>query len=101
MPKPKAQEPREHQLLIRLTARQQAVLESVAHLERATPNQYAHQVLVDHLANMTSNPRVLADLENRAAYARDLAATTALDRRHHDDEASVADRGVAGPTGAA
>lgn len=81
MPRPKADEPRERQLLIRLTARQLEVLESVAHLERTSPNKYAHQVLVDHLAQMLKNPRVQTDLANREAYGADLAATTDLSGR--------------------
>jgi hypothetical protein len=63
---------------MRLTARQQAVLESVAHLEHTTPSSYAHQVLVDHLARLLSNPRVQADIENREAYSKDAADTIRL-----------------------
>lgn len=98
MPKPRAREPRDHQLLVRLTARQHAVLESVAHLERTTPNQYAHQVLVDHLARMTSNPRVRADLDNREAYSRDVAATTPLSQRERAPNDGTSDQGVASPS---
>jgi hypothetical protein len=61
-----------------MTARQLRVLESVAHLEHTKPNSYAHQVLVEHLASMAKNPRVKADLENRAAYDADAASTTKL-----------------------
>jgi len=78
VPKPKADEPRDQQLLIRLTARQQEVLESVAHLEHTTPNRYAHQTLVDHLGRLMRNRRVRADLQNRAAYDSDAASTTRL-----------------------
>lgn len=78
MPRPKASEPRDRQLLLRLTARQLEVLEAVAHLERTTPNAYAHEVLVEHLAAMATNHRVQADLSNRAAYATDAATATRL-----------------------
>lgn len=78
MPRPKAAEPRQAQLLIRMTSTQLEVLESIAHLERTSPNKYAHQVLVDHLAGMLKNPRVQADLANRRAYGEDTAETTAL-----------------------
>ncbi len=81
MPRQKASEPRDQQLLLRLTARQLEVLESVAHLERIRPNAYVHQLLVQHLASMMSNPRVQADLANRAAYDGDLAGTTPLHER--------------------
>lgn len=78
MARPKALEPRDQQLLLRLTARQLQVLESLAHLEHSKPNTYAHQILVEHLAAMAKNPRVQADLANRAAYDSDAAATLPL-----------------------
>ena len=81
MPRPKAPEPRDQQLLLRLTARQLQVLESVAHLEHSTPNTYAHQVLVEHLAAMAKNPRVEADLANRASYDSDAAEAIPLRAR--------------------
>jgi hypothetical protein len=81
MPRPKADEPRNQQLLLRLTVRQFEVLESVAHLERTKPSAYAHQILVEHLAAMTKNPRVQADLANRAAYDADATAATPLRER--------------------
>lgn len=81
MPRPKAPEPRDQQLLLRLTARQLEVLESVAHLEHTKPASYAHQLLVEHLAAMVENPRVQADLANRASYAADAAVATSLRAR--------------------
>lgn len=78
MPRPKADEPRDQQLLLRMTVQQVRVLESVAHLEHTKPNAYAHQVLVEHLASMAKNPRVEADLANRAAYDADTASTAQL-----------------------
>jgi len=92
MPRPKAIEPRDHQLLLRLTAQQLELLESVAHLERSTPNAYAHQLLVEHLAAMTANPRVQADLANRAGYAAETATTTSL-RRHRSETATSNESG--------
>ena len=81
MPRPRAAEPRTEQLLLRLSARQKEVLEAVAHLERETPNAYAHQVLVVHLASMAKNPRVQTDLANRAAYEADATAAAPLTGR--------------------
>lgn len=78
MPRPRAPEPRDQQLLLRLTARQLEVLESLAHLEHSKPNTYAHKLLVEHLAAMAKNPRVQADLANRGAYDNDAAAATPL-----------------------
>ncbi len=82
MPRPRKEEPRDQQLLLRLTTRQLEVLESVAHLERVSPNTYAHQLLVDHLAAMAQHPRVQADLANRAAYDADAARASPLRRQN-------------------
>jgi hypothetical protein len=81
MPMPRAAEPRIQPLLLRLTVRQAEVLESVAHLERMRSNTYAYRVLVEHLTAMAKNPRVRADLKNRAAYDADAARTTPLRAR--------------------
>lgn len=81
MPRQKASEPRDQQLMLRLTERQLEVLESVAHLARSRPNAYVHQLLVEHLASMMNNPRVQADLANRAAYDGDATAATPLRER--------------------
>jgi len=82
MPRPRKEEPRNEQLLLRLTTRQLEVLESVAHLERLSPNTYAHQLLVVHLAAMAKHPRVQADLANRAAYDAEAAGTSPLRRQN-------------------
>lgn len=92
MPRPRTQEPRDQQLLLRLTARQLKVLESVAHLERTKPNAYAHQVLVEHLASMANNTRVQADLTNRASYDADAVAASPL-RERGEGAAKVAVEG--------
>lgn len=83
MPRQRAAEPRDQQLLLRLTARQVEVLESIAHLERTTSNGYAHQLLVAHIAALEDNPRVRVDLENRAAYAQGAAKATPLRTKSH------------------
>jgi hypothetical protein len=64
-----AAEKRDQQLLVRITARQREVLESVAHLARVSPPEYVHQLLVGHLAARANDPFVVRDLENRAAFA--------------------------------
>ncbi|MDQ3680262.1 MAG: hypothetical protein M3378_06925 [Actinomycetota bacterium] len=53
----------------------------MAHLERTKPNSYAHQILVEHLAALVNNPRVQADLANRAGYDADGAVATPLHER--------------------
>jgi len=83
MPRPHATEPRDEQLLIRLTTRHLRVLQAVAHLEGAkSPNAYAHQLLVDHLEAMEKNRRVQADLKNRDAYDADAKKATPLRGQH-------------------
>jgi hypothetical protein len=83
MPRQRATEPRDEQLLIRITARQLRVLQSVAHLESAkSPNAYAHRLLVDHLESMEKNRRVQADLKNRDAYDTDAKTATPLRVQH-------------------
>lgn len=96
MPRPRAQEPRDKQLLLRLTARQYEVLESVAHLERTTANAYAHQALVEHLAGVVRSPRVQADLKNRAAYDLELAPVRTLTGRMRQGQPTRGARGERG-----
>lgn len=69
MPRRPSGEPRDHQLLVRLSASDQDVLRAIAHLEGVTPSTYAHQLLAGHLARLRRHPRVAADLANRRAYA--------------------------------
>lgn len=80
MARPRSKDPRIKQLLLRMTERQMEILESVAHLERTTPNGYAHQVLIEHLGAMAKNPRVQADIKNRTAYECDNADTAPIRR---------------------
>jgi hypothetical protein len=46
MPRPKPSEPRDQTVLFRVSAPQRELLEAVAHLDRVTPNEYVHQLLV-------------------------------------------------------
>lgn len=71
MPRPKVDEPRDKTLLLRVTERQREVLESIAHLESVSPNEYVHQLLIHDLAVQAKHPRVQADIENRQAYKRE------------------------------
>lgn len=81
MARQKSDNPRTEQLLLRLTARQMEMLESIAHLARATPNHYAHQLLVNHLAALSKDPHVQRDLANRASFDATSASTTPLDSK--------------------
>lgn len=82
MPRPRATEPREEQLLIRITARELRILRSVAHLEGdKSPNAYAYRLLAGHLESMARNHRVQTDLKNRDAYDADAKKATPLQRQ--------------------
>lgn len=78
MPRPKPSEPREKTVLFRVTERQWQVLIAVAHLDAITPNEYVHQLLVTHLAQVLRNPHVQADLANRAGYEAASASTVPI-----------------------
>lgn len=78
MARPKATDPRSAQLLIRLTAGDMNVLESIAHLERTTPNAYARRLLENHLMAIAAHPHVQRDLANRGSYQSQQAAATPL-----------------------
>jgi hypothetical protein len=74
----KAADPRSEQLLLRLTKAEMEVLESIAHLERVTPNAYAYALLSAHIARLRTQPHVAADLTTRRSYAAQRAETAAL-----------------------
>ncbi len=84
MPRRPAAKLRDRQLLLRLTSGELDLLQSIAHLDRKKPNGYAYDVLVTHLEGLRSNPRVQADMENRAAYGADRASSTPI-RRSSDE----------------
>jgi hypothetical protein len=69
---------RSEQLLLRLTKSELEVLESVAHLERMTPNAYAYGLVSAHLARLRKQPHVAADLKNRRSYELQQAETASL-----------------------
>lgn len=71
MPRRPSGEPRDQQLLVRLSASDLDVLRAIAHLEGMTPSGYAHQLLAGHLERLRGHPRVAADLANRLAFAAD------------------------------
>jgi hypothetical protein len=80
VPKPKAEDPRRSQVLVRFTDAEMAVLTAVAHLEGVTPNAYVYAVVSDHAAALASNPNVQADIANRRAYTERHAIARPLTR---------------------
>ncbi len=78
MPRRPSGQPRDQQLLVRLSASDHDVLRSIAHLEGITPSAYAHRLLAGHLERLSSHPRVAADLANRRAYAAELTDVVPL-----------------------
>jgi hypothetical protein len=77
-------EPRDQQLLIRVTADELEVLESAAHLNRQTPASYSYALIQSHVASLRSNPFIARDLQNRHAFAESLASTIVLPVRSHE-----------------
>ena len=71
-------ERRNHQLLLRFTDEEFEVLEAAAHLNRATPNTYAYELLTVHLARLATDEFVQTDLRNRRQFEQRQAATLPL-----------------------
>ena len=58
---------RVEQILLRLTAEELEWVESAAHLDHLTPNAYVYRLVQSHLASLSRNQFVRADVENRRA----------------------------------
>lgn len=84
MPRKIVGEPRDQQLLIRVTADELEVLESAAHLNRQPPASYSYALIQSHVASLRSNPFIARDLQNRHAFAESLASTIVLPVRSHE-----------------
>jgi len=70
MPRPRSPNPRNHQLLIRLTSDQWDLLVALAHLSEArSPNDFAYSLLTRRLDQAADDPLVQADIANRQAFA--------------------------------
>jgi hypothetical protein len=66
--RPRNEDPKRHQVLIRLTASEIDVVSAIAHLECITPSGLIRRLVEQEVARMTSNPHVVADIANRVAY---------------------------------
>lgn len=97
MPRKVVGEPRNQQLLIRVTADELEVLESAAHLNRQTPASYSYALVQSHVASLRSNPFIARDLQNRHSFAESLASTITLPTRSH--ESSSESQGHSAPPG--
>ena len=69
MPRPRSLDPRTEPVLIRLTAAEQEILESVAHLDRCTPSAFVRSVVTAELRRRAEGRHVKADIKNRREYA--------------------------------
>jgi hypothetical protein len=71
--RPRDAEQKIEQVQVRLTVREQRIMEAVAHLEGTTVAAWARSIVVEAVERAADDPHVLADLENRQAYrsARD------------------------------
>ena len=69
MPRPRGVDPKTEQVLIRLTAAEQEILDSVAHLERCTPSAFVRAVVTAELRRRAEDRHVKVDIKNRREYA--------------------------------
>lgn len=78
MPRPRAEHPRDNQLLVRLTEPEMEALEAAAYLDKVTPNKYARKLVAAHIEALRTNEHVAAAIEIRRSYRVQRAATTQL-----------------------
>jgi hypothetical protein len=81
VPRKAVGDPRNQQLLIRVTADELEVLESAAHLNHQTPASYSYALIRSHIASLRSDPFVARDLQNRRSFADSLASAIVLPAR--------------------
>lgn len=62
MGRPKAKNPRRHQVLIRVTSQQQQLLEAAAALHRCTVSAYVHSLVDQNLSAIDKDPLVQRQL---------------------------------------
>jgi len=70
MARPSSANPKDRQILARVTAAEYEVLDAVAHLERSTVNALVRRLVEAEVRRMENDPNVIADVENRADYER-------------------------------
>lgn len=70
MGRPKLNEPRDQQLLVRVTKRHMAVLEAAAFLDEATPAGLAHHHLTAWLDLLQGDPNIQTVIKARASHSR-------------------------------
>lgn len=68
MPRPRSVDPKTESVLIRLTAAEHEILESVAHLDRCTPSAFVRAVVIAELHRRAQDRHVKADIRNRREY---------------------------------
>jgi hypothetical protein len=68
MARPRAGEPKNKEVLVRLTRGEYEVLTAVAHLEQITVNALVRRLVEREVARMAADPQVVADIKNRSAY---------------------------------
>ena len=86
MPRANSNDPRDQQLLVRLTAEEKRLLLVVAALEQMTPNAYVHEVLRGSLDRLRDDPLVKRQLDLWEEHAaRRLGKVVALEARGASD----------------
>lgn len=85
------EEPRDRQLLVRVSSRHLAILEAAAFLDKATPTTLAHQHLTDWLDRLETDPSIQVLLETRIAHSKARAETHAISEARSRDGAMLDD----------
>jgi hypothetical protein len=78
--RPRSEDPRKHQVLVRFTTPELEVLTAVAHLEDTTVAAYVYELVHQHVVAVASNEHVQADIVNRRKYSAARASTARIDR---------------------
>jgi hypothetical protein len=81
VPRPRAEVPRIHQVLIRLTADEYETLAAVAGLERTTPNQFLYSQVADLMRRLRTDPLVEQQIALTAQYQAREAEVIAMPPR--------------------
>jgi len=82
--RPRLAEPRDRQLLIRLTANEIEILEAAAWVDHQTPNGWALDQLTDRLRIMATDPDVLTTMQIRRSRDTRRSTTTPIETARQD-----------------
>ena len=88
MGRPRAEDPRSNQLILRLTDGQVEILNAIAYLEGTTANQYAFEQIISHLVSLSeTSAHVQREIANRRDYQSQNASVSKLPSRRRAPKA--------------